>query len=114
VLFESLCVSPLSKPFDDIDNDDEFNPVFEKPMESYPDEIPIFPIFIYDVDGIPPIRPNQTKVVSPRQKMLEKMGRYWLKLLTSDIQEDDLIEVMWYECDQTRKTQTGPWTRILS
>jgi hypothetical protein len=121
-LFESLCVSPITTlsdnssddDGDDDDDGDEFNPVFEKPMDSYPDKMPRFPIFIYDVHGVPPIRPNQTKLVSPRHKMLEKMGRYWLKFMTSNIQEDDLIEVMWYECGQTRKTVTGPWTRVLS
>jgi hypothetical protein len=69
---------------------------------------------MFDEDGVPPIRPNHAKIVYPRHKMLEKLGRHWFKLLTSDIGDDDLIEVMWYECGQTIKTSTGPWTRILS
>jgi hypothetical protein len=88
--------------------------VFEKPLDSYPDKLPRFPLLMYDVDGVPPIRPNQTKIVSPRHKMLEKMGRWWFPFLTRDIKDDDLIEVMWYECGQTKKTQSGPWTRIHS
>ena len=68
---------------------------------------------MYDVDGVPLIRPNQTKIVSPRHKMLEKTGWYWIQFMTFDINDNDLIEVMWYECSQTTKTHTGPWTRIL-
>jgi hypothetical protein len=107
-LFESLCVSPIEQ----LSNDDSFKPVFEKPLDSYPDKLPRFPLLMYDVDGVPPIRPNQTKIVSPRHKMLEKMGRWWFQLMTRDIKDDDLIEVMWYECGQAKKTQSGPWTRI--
>ncbi len=73
-LFESLCVSPRES----LSADDSFNPVFDKPLDSYPDKLPRFPLLMYDVDGVPPIRPNQTKIVSPRHKMLEKIGRYWL------------------------------------
>jgi hypothetical protein len=109
-LLESLCVSPTAS----LSEDGSFNPVFDKPMDSYPDKLPRFPKFMYDVDGVPPIRPNQTKIVSPRHKPLEKMGRYWHRFMTFDIKEDDLIEVMWYECGQTKKTDTRPWTRILS
>jgi hypothetical protein len=69
---------------------------------------------MYDVDGFPPIRPNQTKIVSPRHKMLEEMGRYWFQLMASDIKGNDLIEVMWYECGQTKKTAFDQWARILS
>ena len=109
-LFEYLCVSPIEP----LSNDGSFNLVFDKPFDSYPDKLPRFPNFMYDVNGVPPIRPNQSKIVSPRHKTLEKMGRYWHQFMTFDIKEDDLIEVMWYECGQTKKTDTGPWTRILS
>ena len=107
--FETLCVSPLAS-----DGEHVFNPVFAKPMDSYADKLPRFPIFVFDEDGVPPIRPNQTKIVSPRHKMLEKMGMFWLNSMSHDVDDDDLIEVMWYECGQTKKTATGPWTDILA
>jgi hypothetical protein len=65
-------VSPLPSS----DELDIFNPIFDKPMDSYADKLPRFPIFVFDGDGVPPIRPNQTKIVSPRHKILEKMGRF--------------------------------------
>jgi hypothetical protein len=107
-LFTSLCVSPIAFP------NNVFNPVFAKPLDSYSDKIPRFPIFNIDDDGYPPIRPCHTKIVSPRHKMLQKMGKFWLDFMSSEIDDDDLIEVMWSECGQIPKTKTGPWTQILA
>ena len=83
-------------------------------MDSYADKLSRFPMFMFDEDGVPPIRPNQTKIVSPRHKMLEKRGRFWLNSMSRDIDDDDLVEIMWYECSKTKKTASGPWTVILA
>ena len=71
VLFKSLCASPLSS----LSDGNIFNLKFDKPLDSYPDKLPRFPIFMYDIDIVLSISPNQTKIVSPRHKILEKMGR---------------------------------------
>ena len=107
-LFTSLCVSPLV-PWNGV-----FNPVFAKPMDSYLDKIPRFPIFNIDDDGYPPIRPNHTKIVSPRHKMLQKMGKFWLNFLSSELDDDDMVEVMWSECGQQIKHKEGAWAQIHS
>ena len=68
----------------------------------------------FDSEFMPKIRPNHTKIVSPRHKILQNMGRLWFHSMTADFTDETMIEVMWSNCGQTMKTPNGKYSRFLS
>jgi hypothetical protein len=86
-----------------------------RPREGFVDEL--FPRFVRMAWNAPflNIRPNNTKIVSPRHKILETMGQRWLNHMTSAYEDDMLIEVMWSKCGMTKKNKSDTeYSRIHS